>query len=500
MKKGTVRKIIFNTTIFFLFVTLIFLTYAFTNTNKSPEKEVPSKPNIIIIFMDDMGYGDPECYSGSGYHTPNINKLAAEGMRFTNFYAAQAVCSASRAALLTGCYPNRIGIFGALMPWSQTALNPNEVTIASMLKKVGYKTGMVGKWHLGAKAPFLPTNYGFDEYLGLPYSNDMWPVNYDGKPVTDTANPKFKYPPLPLLSGEKTVSVIKTLEDQGELTNIYTKQACNFIKKNNSHPFFLYLAHSMVHVPVYASKNFLGKSGVGLFGDVMMEVDWSVGEIMKTLKEQGIEKNTLLVFTSDNGPWLTFGNHAGNTGGLREGKGTSWEGGQKEPCIMLWPKVIPAGSICNQLSATIDLLPTIAKITGATLPANKIDGVNILPLLQMQKNASPREELVYYYKKNSLEGIRKGNWKLVLPHRSQTYMTYMPGKDGYPGGYAETDVPLALYDLARDPGETHDVQKVHPEIVRQLESIADTYRKTLGDDITKSPCTECREAAQLTNR
>jgi arylsulfatase A-like enzyme len=457
----------------------------------------PSKPNVIIIFMDDMGYGDPECYNGLGYHTPHINQLAAEGMRFTNFYAAQAVCSASRAALLTGCYPNRLGIHGALMPWDKTALNPKEVTIASMLKGVGYHTGMIGKWHLGAKAPYLPIHYGFDEYLGLPYSNDMWPVGYDGKPITDSTDRRFKYPTLPLLEGDSTIGYIRTLEDQGTLTGIYTRRACKFIKENKNRPFFLYLAHSMVHVPIYASPAFLGKSKRGLFGDVMMEVDWSVGEIMHTLKEEGLDKNTLVIFTSDNGPWLTFGDHAGNTGGLREGKGTSWEGGQREPCIMHWPGVIPSGTVCSQLAVTLDLLPTIARYCGAPLPASKIDGVDISSLLGNQPDANPRDVLVYYYHTNSLEGVRNGEWKLVLPHRSQTYMTYAPGHGGYPGGYAETDVPLALYNLATDPGETHDVAAQHPDVVDSLQLIVSQYRKELGDDITHTDCSDCRPAAKF---
>ncbi|MBO9619243.1 MAG: sulfatase [Niabella sp.] len=462
-------------------------------------KKTATRPNVIIIFMDDMGYGDPECYAGVNYKTPSINRLAAEGMRFTNFYAAQAVCSASRAGLLTGCYPNRVGIHGALMPWAEIALNTNEETIASVLKQAGYHTGMIGKWHLGAKAPNLPVHYGFDEYLGLPYSNDMWPVNYDGKPVTDSSNRKFRYPQLPLLDGDRPVRYIKTLEDQGTLTATYTRRACDFIKQNKSRPFFLYLAHSMVHVPIYASPKFLGKSGAGLFGDVMMEVDWSVNEVMRTLKEQGVDKNTLVVFTSDNGPWLTFGDHAGNTGGLREGKGTSWEGGQREPCIIRWPGVIPAGTVCNNLAATIDLLPTIAKFSGAALPKNKIDGVDISSLLLGKEGANPRDELAYYYGRNNLEAVRKGSWKLVLPHRGQTYKTYMPGKNGFPGGYAEADVPLALYDLAHDPGETLDVQKAHPDVVQNLMTVAEKYRAALGDDLTKTPCAECREPAKINN-
>jgi len=481
----------------YFFLIVLLFTGIINRVDAQSGLQKAPRPNMVVIFMDDMGYGDPECYAGAPYKTPAINKLAAEGMRFTNFYAAQAVCSASRAGLLTGCYPNRIGMHGALMPWATLALNPAEETIASTLKKAGYRTGMIGKWHLGAKAPFLPMHYGFDEYLGLPYSNDMWPVNYDGKPVTDTTDRKFKYPPLPLLEGDRPVRYIKTLEDQGTLTATYTARACDFIKRNKKKPFFLYLAHSMVHVPIAASPRFLGKSGAGLFGDVMMEVDWSVSEIMRTLKEHGIDRNTLVVFTSDNGPWLTFGDHAGNTGGLREGKGSSWEGGQREPCIVRWPAMVPAGTVCNNLSATIDLLPTLAGLAGAPLPQQKIDGVDISSLLLMKEGANPRDELAYYYGRNNLEAVRKGSWKLVLPHRGQTYKTYMPGKNGFPGGYADVAVPQALYDLAHDPGETQDVQKAHPEMVAVLMEVAGRYRRTLGDDLTKTPCAECREPGKI---
>lgn len=443
-----------------------------------------SEPNIIIIFMDDMGYGDPECYGGFPYHTPNINKLAVQGMRFTNFYAAQAVCSASRAALLTGCYPNRVGIRGALFPWSTIALDPGEETIAELLKAKGYNTGMVGKWHLGQKEPYFPLQQGFDEWLGLPYSNDMWPVDYDGKPITDTANRKSRYPPLPLMDGNKKVREIKTLDDQAQLTGLYTERAKRFIRQNKAHPFFLYFAHSMPHVPIAASPAFKGKSGAGLFGDMIEEVDWSVGEIMRTLEEQDLTKNTLVVFTSDNGPWLTFGNHAGNTGGLREGKGTAWEGGQRVPCIMRWPAVIPSGTICNNIASTIDLLPTIAGICKAKQPARKIDGVNILPLMQHKNDVNPRNEFAYYYDANNLKAIRVGQWKLVFPSISQTYKKTVMGNDGWPGKYANDSVHLALYDLRTDPGETLDVKPQHPQVVEQLNAIADRYRKELGDDLT----------------
>lgn len=478
-------------------ICLIFISLVVGSFQK---KELVDKPNVIIIFMDDMGYGDPSCYNGLLYQTPNIDRLAAEGMRFTNFYAAQAICSASRAGILTGCYPNRVGIHGALMPWSTIALNPKEGTIAEALKNAGYYTGMIGKWHLGSKAPYLPVHYGFDEYLGLPYSNDMWPMDYNGKPITDTSDRRYKFPPLPLLEGDKVVKYIRTLSDQGQLTQIYTRRACQFIMKNKKHPFFLYLAHSMVHVPIAASPAFLGKSKEGLFGDVMTEVDWSVGEVMKTLKKEGLDNNTLVIFTSDNGPWLNFGNHAGNTGGLREGKGTSWEGGQREPCIMRWPGKIPEGTICNKMAATIDLFPTIAQICGASLPAKKIDGVNVLPLLLNKPGANPRDELAYYYHTNSLEAIRKSQWKLVFPHISQTYKNSPPGRDGYPAKTAHVKVQMALYDLRSDPGETVDVQSQHPDIVKELELLADQYRKELGDDLMNIPCSECRPAAIVPSR
>jgi arylsulfatase len=464
---------------------------------KAQTKSTQPTPNIVLIFMDDMGYGDPEVYGGFPYHTPNINKLAASGMRFTNFYAAQAVCSASRAALLTGCYPNRVGISGALMPWSTVALNPKEATIASIVKTKGYATGMIGKWHLGAKAPYLPTSYGFDEYLGLPYSNDMWPVGFDGIPITDTANKKSKYPPLQLLDGFSPVMPINNLEDQSKLTTLYTERAVRFIDKNKNKPFFLYLAHSMPHVPIAVSSKYKNKSGAGLFGDLMMEIDWSIGEVMKALKKNGLTKNTLIIFTSDNGPWLTFGNHAGSTGGLREGKGSAWDGGVKVPSIMSYPGVIAPGSICNNLATTMDVLPTIVGLTKTQLPTNTIDGVDILSLLTQKPNANPRDHFVYYYDNNSLKAVRQGVWKLVFAHQSQTYKATDMGKDGFSGKYASVAVPMALYDLSTDPGETLDVAKLNPSVVAALTAIADTYRTALGDDLTNKPGTQKRPAATI---
>ena len=461
-----------------------------------------TKPvNIVVIFIDDMGYGDLGCYGATGYTTPNLDKMASRGIRFTNFVSAQAVCSASRAGILTGCYPNRVGISGALMPDSKFGLNPDEETIPEILKPQHYKSIAIGKWHLGCLKEFLPRQQGFDEYFGLPYSNDMWPVNYDGTPITKESNSrKYGYPPLPLIEGNDKIKEIKTLEDQSELTTLYTERAVRFIGENKSNPFFLYLAHSMCHVPLAVSGKFKGKSQQGLFGDVIEEIDWSVGEVLKALDKNGLTKNTLVIFTSDNGPWLNFGNHAGSAGGLREGKGNSYEGGQREPCIMKWPGHIAEGTICNKLASTIDLLPTFAEITNSELPKKKIDGVSILPLLMGDAKANPRESFLYYYRKNNLEGVRKGNWKLVFAHPGRTYHGFQPGKDGFPGETNENfNFEEGLYDLRRDPGEQYDVKAFFPEIVAELKKIADQAREDLGDDLTGNPGKNRRESGKVSN-
>lgn len=466
-----------------------FVLAASTITLPSAIPAQKQTPNIVLIFMDDMGYGDIGCFGATQYTTPNIDRLAATGMRFTNFYAAQAVSSASRAGLLTGCYPNRVGISGALSPRADIGLNPEEETIAEILKKRNYKTAAIGKWHLGHHREFLPLQQGFDEYLGLPYSNDMWPVFYDGtRNIPPEYSGKLDYPELPLIRGNEKIREIRTLKDQSELTTLYTETAVDFITRNKNHPFFLYLAHSMTHVPLAVSDKFKGKSEQGLFGDVMMEVDWSVGEIVRTLEKNGLTNNTLIIFTSDNGPWLNFGNHAGSAGGLREGKGTSFEGGQQVPCIMKWPKVIPEGIVCNKLASTIDILPTLAVITDAPLPEKRIDGVNILPLMKGDVKANPRAYFYYYYRGNSLEAVRKGNWKLVFPHPGRTYEGFLPGKDGMPGKVNDYfRFEGGLYDLRRDPGERYDVAKMYPEIVKELNELAEEARADLGDDLTGHP-------------
>jgi len=458
------------------------------------------KPNIVLIFTDDQGYGDVGNFGATGFTTPHLDRLASEGIRFTNFYVAQAVCSASRAALMTGCYSNRVGIFGALFPGAKIGLNEEEETIAELLREQGYATCAVGKWHLGDHRRFLPLNQGFDEYLGVPYSNDMWPVHYDGNPASeDDVEPghwKLTTPPLPLVEGNEKVAEIRSLGDQDELTTRYTRKAVDFIERFSDQPFFLYFAHSMPHVPLGVSDKFRGKSEQGMYGDVLMEIDWSVGQILSAMEQQGIRDNTLVVFTTDNGPWLNYGNHAGSTGGLREGKGTSWEGGQRVPCIMSWPGNTPEGSVCSRIASTIDLLPTFVEISGAAKPRKKIDGISVLPLLRGNNEASPRDVFYYFYGR-SLEAVRKNNWKLVFPHPHRSYEGLVPGNNGWPGPTETKTADLGLFDLRRDPGERYDVKELHPEIVSQLEREAEVARRQLGDRLTEVEGEELRPPGKL---
>jgi arylsulfatase len=454
-------------------------------------------PNIVLIFMDDLGYGDLGCYGAVDFRTPNIDRLAAEGMRFTNFLAAQPVCSASRAALLSGCYPNRIGISGALYPGAPYGIAKEETLLPEMLKAKGYATGIFGKWHLGDTAGYLPLSHGFDEYMGLPYSNDMWPVEYDGT-RSKTGSRFLWYPPLPLLRGDKVVDTVFTLEQQAALTGMLTDEAIRFIRKNAKKPFLAYVPYPMPHVPINATKDFLGRSRQGLYGDMIQEVDHHVGRILQCLKDQGLDDNTVVVFTSDNGPWANFGNHAGSTGGLREGKGTTYEGGVRVPCIVRWKGVIPAGMVANQLASAIDILPTVAALTESPLPERRIDGVDFSEVLRGNMDLHPRKTFYYYYRTNSLEAVRIDNWKLVFAHPSRSYEGQVPGRDGVPGMAPETvSMPRALYDLRRDPGERYDVQGQHPEMVKRLEALAEEARRDLGDELTGSKGTNQRPADRI---
>ena len=456
--------------------------------------------NFVVIYTDDQGYADVGCFGAKDFETPNLDRMAKEGMQFTDFHVAQAVCSASRAALMTGCYSNRVSILGALAPQTKRGLNPDEETIAEVLKKKGYSAGIFGKWHLGHHKSFLPLQQGFDEYLGLPYSNDMWPVDYDGIQISaklaqgkKTTKPKkINFPQLPLIEGNEKVAEIRTLDDQATLTTRYTERAVQFISKNKDKPFFLYVPHSMPHVPLGVSDKFKGKSKQGMYGDVIMEIDWSVGQILAALKKNGLEQNTLVIFASDNGPWMNYGNHAGQVGPLREAKGTMWEGGARVPCIMRWPGHIKPGTVCDKLAATIDVLPTIAAVADAPLPEKKIDGVNILPLLQGDKDANPRNEYYYYYGEG-LEAVRQGQWKLHFPHTYRSYEGVEPGMDGWPGPYGEGKTGLALYNLDEDIRERNDVKDQHPEIVAQLKKLAKRARHELGDKLTKKEGVEVRQ-------
>lgn len=448
-----------------------------TKTHKSNSSGLP---NFVLVFIDDMGYGDIGVYGATGFETPNLDKMAAGGMRFTNFYAAQPVCSASRAGLLTGCYPNRIGISGALFPYSTVGINPNETTIAEMLKEKGYATAIFGKWHLGHHKKFLPLQNGFDEYVGLPYSNDMWPLDDVGNPLPDGHRRKSN-PDLPLIQGNEPIAYITSLKKQDTLTTLYTEKAVDFINRNAGKPFFLYVPHSMGHVPLGVSDKFRGKTEKGKYGDVMEEIDWSVGEIEKALEANGIAENTVFIFTTDNGPWLNFGNHAGSAGGLREGKTTSWEGGQRVPFIIKWPGHTPAGTICSKLGCAVDILPSFAKLAGTDLPELKIDGVDITELWKGNLDAEPRKDILFYYGKNNLNAVRKGNWKLVLPHTWQSYNTE-PGKDGYGGRRIRKTVESPeLYNMMRDPGEQFNVIEYYPEKAEEIIKLVEAARAELGD-------------------
>ena len=437
-------------------------------------------PNVVIVYCDDMGYADVGCFGARAYKTPNIDKLATQGMRFTDFYVAQAVCSASRTALLTGCYPNRVGILGALGPSSQVGIDDDEVTLAEIVKDRGYKTAIYGKWHLGHHPQFLPTRHGFDDYFGLPYSNDMWPKH-----------PTAKFPDLPLVDDLRTIA---KNPDQTQLTTWYTERAVKFIEENKQRPFFLYVPHSMPHVPLFVSDKYEGKTS-GTYGDVISEIDWSVGEIMAALDRAGIDDRTLMIFTSDNGPWLSYGNHGGSAGLLREGKGTAFEGGVRVPCVMRWPDLIAAGSECDEPVMTIDVLPTVAKIVGTPLPKHIIDGRDLAPLWRGGAGKSPHEAL-YFYWGSELHAVRSGKWKLHFPHKYRS-LKGEGGRDGQPAPYAQGEIELSLFDLENDIGETRNVADKNPAVVERLQQLAELARDDLGDSLTGRKGKHLREVGKL---
>ncbi len=472
MQNDTIKSAVYN----LAFVCWIFFTSC--DIKETATVDEPSHPNIIIIFTDDQGYQDLGCYGSPDILTPNLDRMAAEGMRFTRFYDAQPVCSASRAGLLTGCYPNRIGIHGALGPGAQAVLNHHETTIAELVKPLGYATAMFGKWHLGDQPGYLPKAHGFDEYFGLPYSNDMWPRHPE--------NPE-NWPRLPVIEGDSIIQYLD--DDQNLLTTWYTERAVDFINRNKDKPFFLYVAHNMPHVPLFVSDKFRGTSERGLYGDVIAEIDWSYQQINEALKRNNIEENTLIIYASDNGPWLSYGTHSGSALPLREGKGTSWEGGVRVPCIMKWPGVVPAGIVQNTPAMTIDILPTIAELLQVNLPSLPIDGKSVLPLIRNEADAqNPHEAYYFYYNRNELHAAMSGDgrWKLNFPHKYRS-LEGRPGRaDGIPIKYNnQMEVGLELYDLESDISETTDLVERYPDIVKQLSVLADSCRSELGDALTE---------------
>ncbi|GAC1427943.1 MAG: sulfatase [Flavisolibacter sp.] len=436
-----------------LFITLIAINIVRLNAQSK-------QPNIIIIFADDLGYGDLGCYGHPTILTPNLDKMAKEGMRFTQFYVGAAVCTPSRAALLTGRLGVRTGIYGkrdVFFPNSASGLPPKEITIAEMLKTKGYATGIIGKWHLGHLPEYLPIHQGFDYWFGIPYSNDMGKIGTT-HPNPDNPNataPRSNAVPLPLYRNDK---VIEFEPDQHYLTQRYTEEAISFIKKNKekNKPFFLYYASNFPHIPLYASPKFEGKSKRGLYGDVVAELDWSAGEVINTLKKLKIEKNTLVIFTSDNGPWLTQLDHGGSAGILYEGKNSTYEGGMREPAIAWWPGKIKANIVSSALVNAMDLLPTFAKLSGTDLPKDRVlDGMDISDLLFGRKDKV--RNIIYYYINANLYAVRKGTWKAhFITHRSYSMEAPVP-----------QDPPL-LYNIEVDPSEKYNVAKQHPDIIEDL--------------------------------
>lgn len=464
------------------------------------------QPNIVLIFTDDQGYGDLGCFGATDVKTPNIDRLAHEGRRFTDFYVAQAVCTASRAALMSGCYPNRVSLSGALNHTSTVGIHPDELLLPEMLKQKGYATAILGKWHLGTVAEFLPLNNGFDEFLGIPYSND----NTKYHPVLADS-----MPPLPLYDGQK---VIELDPDQSQFTRRFTERAVSFIEANKDQPFFLYVPHVMPHVPIFASDKFKGRSSRGLYGDVIEELDWSVGEILNALARHDLDNKTLVIFMSDNGPFLSYGDHAGSAGILREGKLTSFEGGVRTPCLMRWTGTIPAATTCSEPAGTIDLLPTIAALVDGKLSDRKIDGKDIGPLILGGLDAKSPHDALFIYAGSELQAVRSGDWKLHFAH---DYLTVAgtPGRNGKPStfenlkpasitqsgiqgiatrhGYSVAHTDLALFDMRTDPGEKTNVADQHPEVVARLSQLAQEIRSELGDEITGTKGIEIRAAGEL---
>ena len=447
-------------------------------------------PNVIFILTDDQGYGDIGIYGAKDIETPHLDELARNGAYFTSYYATQPVCSASRASIMTGAYSDRIGIHNAYSPGSKVGLNPEEATIAELLKASGYNTAAYGKWHLGDAPKFLPRNHGFDEFYGILYSNDMWPQH----PQQGTV---FNFPDIELYENETPIRVLK---DQTFLTQALTDKAISFIKRNKDNPFFLYLPHPQPHVPLFVSDSKRNTQKRGLYGDVIHEIDSSVGQILETLKENELEQNTIIIFTSDNGPWLSYGGHSGSSGIYREGKGTNWEGGHRVPAIVYFPKRIESNTRIDLPAMGIDWLPTLTDFTGSSLPEKKIDGESLVPLLTKMTSEAPHENFFFYYRTNELHAVRHKNWKFYVPHTYRSLNGKVGTNDGYPIPYDMNKIETpALFNLETDPEENRDVAKEKPELVAKISKIADSIRQVLGDQLTGVKGLEVRPVGRIEN-
>ncbi|MEZ6152665.1 MAG: sulfatase [Pirellulaceae bacterium] len=428
-----------------------------------------SSPNVVVIFCDDLGYGDLACFGHPTIATPNLDRMAGEGQRWTEFYVAACVCTPSRAALQTGRYPIRSGMCSnnrrVLFPDSTGGLPASEITIGQMLKAQGYSTHAIGKWHLGHLPQYLPTSHGYDSYFGIPYSNDMDAVSDSPKGKARFWNPEIEYWNVPLMRGEQ---IVERPADQHTITRRYTEEAVKLIRENRQHPFFIYLAHNLPHVPLFASKEFTGTSRRGLYGDVIEEIDWSVGQILETLRAEGLDSNTMVVFTSDNGPWLTFDAHGGSAGLLRDGKGSTWEGGMREPTIFWWPgKITP--SVVREMGSTLDLLPTIAAITGASPPSDRLlDGYDLAPTL-FHNLPSPRESMFYYHGQEVF-AVRHGMFK-----------AHFKTKTSYTGQRnAEVHDPPLLFHLGHDPSEKYNTAQEHPDVIDTLRQLKTEHEASIA--------------------
>lgn len=440
---------------------LIILAMASCSYNKQPDK-----PNVVIVFLDDSGWADFEPFGELTLETPNVSQLASEGSAFHNFYVPQAVCSASRSALLSGCYPGRTKVFGAHGP-NAWGLDTTFSTMGEVFKKAGYATAAFGKWHCGDQPETRSHARGFDETCGLMYSNDMW------KNHPEAPDYWGQWPLQYWENGEVIIEEVDH-EHQKNLTRWYTEHAVDFIHRHRKEPFLLYVPHSMPHVPLYCSDEFDGKSGKGLYGDVMLEIDWSVGEINRALKEHGLDENTVIIFTSDNGPWISYGNHAGITP-FREAKGTTFDGGIRSACIMKYPPGIEAGTVSERTFGTVDLLPTFCQVAGIPLPENDIDGKNVWGLITGAEGAENPHTYYAFSNNSNFEGILSGDgkWKLHLPHNYRVLET--DGADGFPGKYGIARIDTALYDMKADPFETTNVISEYPEIAAELIKLAEDH-------------------------